>query len=164
MKAVLHVLDGITRDGGSLSGCLGLGAQWDRVLSNGLVWLDPRCVEILFPGLDMETLLFSRDTRGNLCAAWKCFASRSCWAQGHYCQDPGSLTYEWLRLSPALPCPCVCCDPAITPAVSCIFLFDAEFQKAWLQFFCRAGGAAVNVDEFAFGVVAQVEGSDNART
>ena len=60
LKAVLDVLDGMKKSGISKTGCLEFGAQWDKVLSIGLVWLVTSLLMTLFSGPEMELTGFSR--------------------------------------------------------------------------------------------------------
>ena len=66
-------------------------------------------------------------------------------------EDLGSRPYAWLRPDFGPPSPLLVMKDPLTQSSRILVepqLFDAEFRKAWMPFFCRSGHPVVTADQF----------------
>ena len=158
LGSVLSVLDGIYRNGLTLSRDLEHSAQWDAVVSAGPC--GPLCRANLdtSPAVGLSSfgdhvrvlhdvvvvflhrvVVFRRDVAVRSWRSWML-------------EDDKVHPYRWLARDLVAPAPFLCCDPCLTVDGSGVLSdpdrIDEQFRNAWRPFFCRAGRSAADPSVF----------------
>ena len=159
LGCVLSVLDGIFRNGLTLSRDLELSAQWDAVVSAG-----PLCranfavspaVGLASSG-DHVRVLYDVvvDFLHKVVVSRRDVAVRS-W-RSWVLEDDKVHPYRWLKPDLVAPALLLCCDPCLTVDGSGVLSdpdrIDEQSRNAWLPFSCHAGRSAADPSVFDQGV------------
>ena len=158
LGCVLSVLDGIFRDGLTLSRDLELSAQWDAVVSAGPC--GPHCSANLAVSPAVGLSSFGDHVRvlydvvveflHKVVVSRRDVAVRS-W-RSWMLEDNKVHPYRWLKPDLVAPAPLLCCDPCLTVDGSGVLSdpdrIDEQFRSAWLPFFCRADRGAADPSVF----------------
>ena len=152
LGCVLSVLDGIYRNGLTLSRDLELSAQWDAVVSAGPCGPLCRANLAVSPAVGLSSfgdhvrVLYDVvvDFLHRVVVSRGDVAVRS-W-RSWMLEDDKVHPYRWLKPDLVAPAPLLCCDPCLTVDGSGVLSgpdrIDEQFRAAWLPFFCRAGRGA----------------------
>ena len=158
LGCVLSVLDGIYRNGLTLSRDLELSAQWDAVVSAGPCGPLCRANLDVSPAVGLSSfgdhvrVLYDIvvDFLHRVVVSRRDVAVRS-W-RSWMLEDDKVHPYRWLKPDLVAPAPLLCCDPCLTVDGSGVLSspdrIDEQFRAAWLPFFCRAGRSAADPSVF----------------
>ena len=152
------VLDGIFRNGLTLSRDLELGAQWGAIVSAGPC--GPLCSANLAVSPAVGLSSFGDHVRvlydvvvdflHKVVVSRKDVAVRG-W-RSWMLEDDKVHPYRWLKPDLVAPALFLCCDPCLTVDGSGILSdpdrIDEQFRKAWLPFFCRVGRGVADLSVF----------------
>ena len=158
LGCVLSVLDGIYRNGLTLSRDLELSAQWNAVVSAGPCGPLCRANLAISPAVGLSSfgdhvrVLYDIvvDFLHRVVVSRRDVAVRS-W-RSWMLEDDKVHPYRWLEPDLVAPALLLCCDPCLTVDGSGVLSspdrIDEQFRAAWLPFFCRAGRGAADPSVF----------------
>ena len=158
-KAVMDVLDAMTRYGISLSRSVELTAQWDRILAIGPLY--PVTLDDLSVVRGVGVGEFHRIVSD----VHRCLSNFIHAIVVHRRDEAIRVWRNWIRADPMVhpfwwllpdlvpPAPFLQCEPRLTPGGSGVLSdparIDEEFRNAWLPYFCRCGQRETGLEEFA---------------